>query len=685
MAATPGGGKTVAKGQDLRGFLRIGVAVTALGAGAASAEPSSPPSDIVVLGAPLARPESDRAYDSVVIDRARLTGDASGRIEDVLGDVAGLQQFRRSDSRSANPSAQGLTLRALGGNASSRTLVLLDGVPITDPFFGYVPFNALSAERLSEIRVTRGGGSGAFGAGALSGTVELISAGRDALPPLAANASYGSFGSVQVAATAAPDVGAGYIAVSGRYDRSDGFYTTPESQRVAATARARYRDWSTSIRAVAPIDELTELQASASVLRDDRTLRFKGADSSTDGQDASVRLIHRGSWAVDAIAYLQTRNFTNKVISATTFRMTLNQRDTPATGLGGKIELRPPVGDAHLLRIGGDVRRASGELFEDGYNATTGALTLRRNAGGNQTTAGLFVEDEWKLGDLVVTGGGRVDRWSIADGFLRERNPAGVLTTNAAYADRDGTRATGRAGARWQVAGPLAIRAAAYTGFRLPTPNELYRPFVVVPITTQANADLKLERLRGAEAGIDLTPLPGVSLSATAFTNRLEDAIANVTIATNVRRRQNVDAIVAKGIEASAALRHGPFSLTASYAFNASRVHASGNAAQLDGFIPAQSPRNAANATFAWAPAKGPSLSATVRRIGKQYEDDLQTDILPAVTTVDGVASLPVGHGLTLVARAENVFDVNVITRNAGGSIDYGTPRTLWIGVRLGG
>lgn len=663
----------------------MGAIASGLGGSAAMAADADASADIIVLGSGLARPQSDAAYDSVVIDRARLTGDASGRVENVLSDVAGLQQFRRSDSRSANPSAQGLTLRALGGNASSRTLVLLDGVPIVDPFFGYVPFNALSADRLSEVRVTRGGGSGAFGAGALSGTIELVSAGRSELPPVSASAFYGSFDSVQLAATAAPDVGKGYVAVSGRYDRSDGFYTTPDSQRVAATARAAYRDWSTAIRAVAPIDELTELQTSVSVLRDNRTLRFQGADSSTSGEDASVRLIHRGDWAVDAVGYVQVRNFTNKVISATSFRLSLDQRDTPALGVGGKIELRPPVGDRHMLRVGADFRRSSGELFEDSYNATTGALTLRRNAGGNQTTAGLFVEDEWKLGDLILTGGGRVDRWSIDDGFLRERTAAGVLSTNNSYANHDGTRATGRVGAHWQIAPIVAVRAAAYTGFRLPTLNELYRPFMVFPITTQANADLKMERLRGAEAGIDLTPLPGVALNVTAFTNRLEDAIANVTVATNTRRRMNVDAIVAKGIEASASVKQGPFSLVASYAFNASRVHASGVAAGLDGFIPAQSPRQNVAATVAWAPTGGPSLSATVRHVGKQYEDDLQTDVLRAATTVDGVATLPLGHKLTLVGRVENMANVHVVTRNAGGSMDYGTPRTFWIGVKYGG
>lgn len=81
---------------------------------------------IIVTGRGLAAPAGDSAYASTTIDRARLTSDASRRLEDVLRDVAGFQQFRRTDSRSANPTSQGATLRAIGGNASSRALVLLD-------------------------------------------------------------------------------------------------------------------------------------------------------------------------------------------------------------------------------------------------------------------------------------------------------------------------------------------------------------------------------------------------------------------------------------------------------------------------------------------------------------------------------------------------------------------------------
>jgi len=645
---------------------------------AASASASN--DDIIVLGRGLPLPPGTPAYGSTVIDREDLLNSTSGNIETVLSDVAGFQQFRRSDSRSANPSAQGATLRALGGNASSRTLMLLDGVPIADPFFGYIPFSAIVPDRLSAVRVTRGGGTGAFGAGAVAGTIELASADRNDLPLLSGSGFYGSKNSSQLTGDFAPNVGAGFVSLSGRWDRSDGFQTTPASQRVAATVPARYESWSTGARAATPISDTLELQAHMLVFRDNRTLRFRGADNSSEGEDASVRLLSRGSWAFDALAYVQARNFSNIVISSTSFRQTLNQYSTPSTGLGGKIELRPPVGDHNVLRIGADIRHADGRDNEDAFNGGTGALTFHRHAGGNQTTTGLFAEDDWTIGRLVLTGGARADRWSIRDGFFQSITPTGVTTINL-YPNRSDWEFSGRAGALFKLTDAITLRGAGYTGFRLPTLNELYRPFSVFPVTTQANAQLKPEKLKGVEAGFDIKPMPALNFSATAFYNRLDDAIANVTIGTNLRRRDNVNAVVAKGVELTGSARIGSFSLAASYAYSHSVVDAPGLA--FDGLRPAQSPRHNATATLAWEGGSGAGLSATVSYVGKQYEDDLQTDALRGALTVDAIAKLPVGKGITLVARGENLFDEKVVTRNQAGSIDLGTPRMLWIGFRF--
>ena len=166
---------------------------------------------IVVTGAGLEQTPAMPAYSVIELEREQIVSGASGRIDDVLSSVAGFQQFRRSDSRSSNPSAQGVTLRALGGNATSRAQMLLDGVPLSDPFFGYIPMSAVAPERLESIRVTRGGGSGPFGAGALAGTIELESADALTLGLLSGQASVNDRGETELSGTVAPQPTAGCV------------------------------------------------------------------------------------------------------------------------------------------------------------------------------------------------------------------------------------------------------------------------------------------------------------------------------------------------------------------------------------------------------------------------------------------------------------------------------------------
>ncbi|MEO5598626.1 MAG: TonB-dependent receptor, partial [Novosphingobium sp.] len=103
----------------------------------------------------------------------------------------------------------------------------------------------------------------------------------------------------------------------------------------------------------------------------------------------------------------------------------------------------------------------------------------------------------------------------------------------------------------------------------------------------------------------------------------------------------------------------------------------------LNGKRPAQTPAVAASATLGWHPKPQWDFALTLRHTGGQYEDDLQTDLLPPATTVNAYVSLPVAGPLVLVLRGENLTDTQVLTRNQGGSIDLGAPRTLWAGLRV--
>ncbi|NBC37839.1 TonB-dependent receptor [Novosphingobium sp. FSY-8] len=669
---------------------------------AARADDAAPDSaaQIVVTGLESAL-RLNATYDTRVLGRDALVASASGRVEDVLSNVAGFQQFRRSDSRAANPSSQGVTLRALGGNAAARTLVLLDGVPMADPMFGSVPLSAIAPDRLGAIRVTRGGGSGAFGAGAVAGTIEMESAPARVLHRLSAEAMGNDRGETSLSGGIAAPLGGGELTASARWDRGDGFWTTPVSQRAAASVPARYDGWSGALRAVVPIAADVELQARVMAFGDHRTLRFAGANSISRGEDASIRVIGRGRWGFDLLAYVQDRGFSNITISSGTYRPTVDQRSTPSTGIGAKAEVRPPLGGDHLLRLGADWRHAQGDLSEVGYNASTGAVTAYRTAGGRSGDLGLYAEEAWTPaflnGAVTLTGAVRADRWSISGGYNTTASPAGVVTVALNHPDRADWAVTGRGGLRWQVTGRLAVIASAYTGLRQPTVNELYRSFTLtasgVSTVTNANPALGNELLRGAEAGVEWRPAEALRLSVTAFDNRVAHAIANVTTAqtltTITRLRQNVDAIRARGLEIEAGVKAGKVTLDGSLALSDAVVRASGAAVGLNGMRPAQTPKVAASLTLGWQPREGLRGAVILRHVGSQYEDDQQVSLMPSATTIGAYVQVPVRAGVSLILRGENLADVAVITRSQPvpgqpNSIDLAAPRTVWAGVRIG-
>jgi outer membrane receptor protein involved in Fe transport len=677
----------------MRLVLCVAVALAPVGTLAAEDDGS-----IIVTGRGLPDPAGAPAYGRVTLERDRLTGDASGRLESLLRDVAGFQQFRRTDSRAANPTTQGASLRALGGNASSRALVLLDGVPQADPFAGFIPWAALDPNRLARVTVTRGGGGGAFGSGALAGVIALESAGLDTLPRLGAGLGGGSRTAVRADAQATVPASRGFFSLSGRFDRGDGYQLVPERQAGPVDVPARYRQWSVAGQAVAALTDATSVQARLLLFGDDRRRGLVGAENSSDGADASIRLVGDGDVPWEAIGYVQSRRFASGFLAVNASRTaaspTLDQYSTPATGLGGKLELRPTLGGV-ALQLGVDARSTSGRTQER-FRFQGGRFTRTREAGGSALTVGAYAEAAVSVSDtLLLTGGVRLDHWRIAAGQLIERDvDTGAPTLALPTPARADWQPTGRLGARLTLGPGWDVRAAGYASYRLPTLNELYRPFRVGADATGANAGLDPERLLGAELGLDGAPLPGLSIGLTLFWNQVDGAIGNVTrgrgpgtfpgvgfVAGTYRVRENLDAIRVQGVEASGRWQHGAFSVSGSYAFTSARVRAPGR--ELDGNRPAQSPRHQASLTAAYGHG-GWAGSVTGRVAGSSFEDDLESRRLTAAWTLDATLSVPLARTLTLELAAENLLDEEVQAGVSGdGILDLGTPRTLWLSLRF--
>ena len=334
-------------------------------------------------------------------------------------------------------------------------------------------------------------------------------------------------------------------------------------------------------------------------------------------------------------------------------------QEIPATAFGGSITFEPTVAPGLLL--GADLRRVT---WRDG--APDGSD--RR-----QDLAGAFVQQRWRPTEGVeLTAGSRVDLWE---------NRA-IQTTFSP-----------RLGAVVEAGKTVTVRASAYRGFRAPTLNELYRPFRVGNVITQANADLSEERLTGVEAGADFHPTPrgrfAVWGRVNAFFNLLDDPVGNVTVGVEddliLRQRRNLGEVEVPGFEAKAGAAVGEdLRLRLAYLFANPEVQATGRR------FP-QVPRHQAALRVE---ARGPELPRSLGRrshgplrwllesrwTSNAFEDDLEQLPLGELWVVDLSVTAPLPAGVELTLTAENIlgerFTVGRLPEER-----LGAPRTVWLGL----
>ena len=117
---------------------------------------------------------SDIAVSSVALTPDDLNATPALTADDKLRQVPGFTLFRRSGSRTANPTSQGVSLSGLGASGASRAIVLEDGVPLTDPFGGWVYWGRVPQASLQSVEVVRRGISNLYGSEGLAGAIQFM-------------------------------------------------------------------------------------------------------------------------------------------------------------------------------------------------------------------------------------------------------------------------------------------------------------------------------------------------------------------------------------------------------------------------------------------------------------------------------------------------------------------------------
>lgn len=666
--------------------------------------------EVVVTAARLPAAAGDAAFAVTRLGPKEL--DRTKRLDEALGQIPAVSLFRRTSSLAANPTTQGLSLRAVAPSGAGRALVLLDGVPMNDPFGGWVIWSQFAPEAVESIDVVRGAGAGPYGAGALTGVVALRE--REFVGGRLDASVRGDDGYRLSTATTLAS-GRFALTASALSDQSGGYVPVRSDEAGAADTPLDFVARSAALRLDVAGDEDTHLSFRLGAYDEARGSGLAGTRSAATGQvmsAAASRSTRPGGVGWRVQAWRRESQFANSSAAVDTSRAfttpASRQYAGPAEGWGGNLALRGEGERASGVwewEVGADARYSSGEMREQ-FRYMSGGFTRDRKAGGDVAVVGTYVESSWRDQNWLVAGGLRLDRWENTAGHRREVDLAtGLPTLDETYADRSDVVVSGRLAVRRRLTSGYSVRAATYSGFRPATLNELHRPFRVANDLTEANADLAPERLLGLELGAAWSGvLAGgrAETTLTLFWNQVDDVIVNVTIGQGpgvvaalpragfipaggvLRQRQNAGRVEATGVEASAVWTRDRLSLRLAVSATGSEIDGGTAAPQLTGLRPAQAPVWSVTGGINWQATDHVSIALDSRYESRRFDDDLNSRPLGASLVMDGRIDWRVTDGVTAYAGIDNLLDSEVEVSSTGSGIKgWSAPATAVFGVKL--
>jgi outer membrane receptor protein involved in Fe transport len=572
---------------------------------------------------------ADTPASVVVLAREAIEASPALTLDDALRQVAGFTLFRRTGSRVANPTAQGVSLRGVGASGASRALVLDDGVPLNDPFGGWVYWGRVPRVAVERAEVLRGGASDLYGNSAMGGVIQFV---RRKTPATTIEAAAGT----QQTATTSFYTSGTMASASGEWLTTGGHVLVRPQERGSVDVEADSRH--------AAVD--ATLRGAGAFLRASYFDEKRANGTPLQTNDTTHRQVaaglDRGTLALRAYAsdqeYFQT--FSAVADDRNSERLTVEQR-VPSRGAGASLQWTRVIVSRHALLAGAEVRHAKGRSDEQ-----RGALFV--TAGGTQRTTSAYVEDLFTVTPaLSVTAGIRADRWKE-------------------------TELSPRLAVLWRASERLALSASAYRAYRAPTLNELHRGFRVGNINTLPNDQLQSEHLTGFEVGARFR-----HARLTLFSMHVDDTIANVTLSQTpsliTRQRQNLGGTRSRGVELDSEWRF------------ASDWRASGSWLFVDAVVTGgptrgkrlpQVPRHSATAQVAWR-----DYGLLARWSSMQFDDDRNELPLAGAFVVDLFAAHGLGRGLKATLAVENLFDRD-IEASATPVVTLAQPRALRVGLR---
>ncbi len=642
----------------------------------------------------------DTPASVVALSSEELKTTAALTLDDALRQVPGFILFRRSGSRTANPTSQGVSLRGVGASGPSRALVLEDGIPLVDPFGGWVYWDRVPRQSISGIEVAEGGSSDLYGSDAMGGVINVRTQPVN-FPHLSLETSYGNENTPDLSLSSSFALGKWGLGVSTEAFHTDGFVLVPQNIRGPIDTRAGVDYRSVDATLERRITERARVFLRANYLGEHRQNGKLGEENHTNirqvAAGADWQSVSAGSFAFRAFGGRELLDQNFFAVGAGRASETLtNVQRVPIRDLGISAQWSRTAGSFQTLVAGfegGEVRGSSNEFKFTGGSLRPSSVV---GAGGRQRTNAVFGEDIFRFGsNWIVTAGARLDHWSNYDALSATQSllkpvPAAVTV----FPDRTEQAFSPRLSILRRLPHNFSVTGSAYRAFRAPTLNELYRSFRLGNVLTLADDELRAERLAGAEAGANwVSPGQRVAARGVVFWSDITRPIENVTLSATpsliTRERENLGRTRSRGVSLDLSENFTrSLSLTEGYEFTNATVLSFPVQSALVGRRIPEVPRHEVTfqARYSNPAAASPWARFTVGLQGRAesaaYDDDQNALRLNSYFTLDAIVSRRLTPGTELFVAAENLTNQRYQVALTPAT-NLGPPTLVRIGVRV--
>lgn len=515
---------------------------------------------------------------TTVVSQEDIQKSPAQTLDQLLRNVPGLN-FTGVPAAITDPTGQSTKMRGLG---VAKVLVLLDGVPVMDPFYLTTQWFKIPLSNVERVEVVRGGNSSLWGNMAVAGVINIVSK-RVKNNAGEITASAGSFGTRNLAVSKNFMVSdaLSFSLAADRFQTS-GYQTTPEEylwrfpNKQPADAKDTNFQLTTYFK---PSDDLKGFLRLGYHVQDqnlgyvynnnyqkspdmaaglDKTLdEASSVSANAWAQYVNFEKYNGAScyWQTSGTACPSTTNVTAAQVNGNVVQYYTQYGSQRYRENGASVAYsRNMQGRWGSFQLGADYRNLSAKDAESFYAPPTVITTPQKfNSStygeGNQTFEGLFGQVRVSpLDALEMTLSGRYDSWTNNDRINTRTTAAGV-TTGGPYPESTKTAFNPSLAARYELNNQASVRGAAYRSFRAPGFNNMTRTYGS-STPTIANPDLSPENLTGWEVGTDFNNGP-ISVEATYFLYNIKNMIATYRVSSAATAPALVQAICWDGTGAT--------------------------------------------------------------------------------------------------------------------------------------